>query len=136
MTINQITSVLRQIAESHPVLQSFVQGEEYSTLPHSVKYPLLFSNLENSTLNTDTGIVNRKYTVAVLTRRISDKEKDIDNALSDTERMLFDVITSLQRVDGLFIDGTPVLTPTYNANTDNTCGWSCDLNIYSAKTDC
>jgi hypothetical protein len=134
LSLNNITDLLKEIAEKHNMLKGFEVGEEaargYSDKEKKeLAYPYLWVDYGTTNLNVNNGRISDK--VYNLRLFVADKHydniKSEDEILSDTEAILSDVVQwvlthpDLKRV--MMPNGSISLNPAKEATKDDVFGW-------------
>lgn len=135
-TLNTIVKIQEDFATDHLQINDFVfdQAYSYETKPN-LKYPLLWSDLEESPLDETTNSAvwsdSFVFNIACVDLVREDRSNELE-VLSDCKLMLNDFITHLRYGDfdeRIKVEITVSMKPVRMSGSDLTSGWSCQLKI-------
>jgi hypothetical protein len=141
-TLNQIIEKLQHFANRHELIRSFGYGTQSmlnSFTQNNDELPLLYSEVQNVNLLTNTIEYDIKFTVIDSRTRTTDNLKDV---LSDTAQIMADLRKYLiygeeKEIWALESDSN-ILLPLINTNNDWLTGWSMTVTITTGliQSDC
>lgn len=135
-TLNKILALQELFATNHLQINDFVFDQEYSyeTKP-SLKYPLLWADLESSDINEIKGSAvwedNFVFNIACVDLVREDKSNERE-VLSDCKLMLNDFLIHFRQTDFaeyLVVDPITTMSPIRMSGQDLTSGWGCKMKF-------
>ena len=136
ITLNQDIELFKNFALKHKGINSFYFGDESEADTNvEIVYPFMNVILQGS--NIADGVVSRKYMI-VISDLVNKDISNVNQVLSDTERLCYDVPNYLRQVSnskllGPFkFDANISLTDFTERNDDDVSGHFFDLTISSA----
>ena len=136
ITLNQDIELFKNFALKHKGINSFYFGDESEADTNvEIVYPFMNVILQGSSITE--GVVSRKYMI-VISDLVNKDISNVNQVLSDTERLCYDVPNYLRQVSnskllGPFkFDANISLTDFTERNDDDVSGHFFDLTISSA----
>lgn len=126
-SLNQIINQLNQIAINHAQINGFGFGEDFDISTQQEQYPLMWSNVLDSSINDKILTVGIGILILDI---VSDDDRNMKDTLSDCLSIACDVYALLaQENDYYEVQPSVSLTPLFEAFPDKVNGWRMDLTV-------
>jgi len=125
-TLNQIIQKIQANASAHAQIKYVGFGDEWEIDTQQLRYPLFWSNIQNSTINGKT--LNLSFVFLVFDI-VQNGEQDEQEVLSDTLSIMNDLIAELQNVQEIELDESINLQPFTENFGDKVSGWRADVSV-------
>lgn len=126
-SLNQIINQLNQIAINHAQINGFGFGEDFDISTQQEQYPLMWSNVLDSSINDKILTVGIGILILDI---VSDDDRNMKDTLSDCLSIACDVYALLaQENDYYEVQPSVSLTPLFEAFPDKLNGWRMDLTV-------